>query len=374
MSAMAERVVVVGAGVVGSAAAWRLAQRGADVVLVDRFDAGHDRGASHGTSRIFRHAYRDVRYVRLAAQALQGWNTLQDLAGERLLELTGGVDHGDPVVLQSLRTALEAAALTSELIDPDEAARRWPGLRFDTQVLLHPAAGRVHADRAVAALQRAAAASGASVRHDSRVMAVESTADGVAVSTHDAILQADQVVVAAGAWTSALLADQLGYPLIRTTQEQPAHFALVDGRLGSAWPSFIHHPGARYDGPGIYGLNSPEGVKVGEHGTGPEVDPDRRPGVDTALLGRLTEYVRQWIPGVDAGSARPVSCLYSTTPDHDFVIDRVGNVTVAGGFSGHGFKFGPALGDLVADLVLDGRPAEPVFGLDRFRLAAVGTT
>lgn len=373
-SGVVERVVVVGAGVAGSAAAWRLAERGADVVLVDRFGAGHDRGASHGTSRIFRHAYANLHYVRLAAQALRGWAALAALTGEQVLELTGAIDHGDPAALQPLSDALAAESLASELLDPVEAGRRWPGMRFDTQVLWHPSAGRVHADRAVAALQAAAAASGAQVHRERRVLAIEPDATGVRVQTDAGLLRADQVVVAAGAWTSALVADLLGYPLVRTTQEQPAHFALLDARVGQDWPGFIHHPGAEHGGPEIYGLHSLDGLKVGEHGTGPQVDPDARVGVDPALLDRLVDYVRHWIPGVDARSAAVLSCLYSTTPDHDFVIDRVERVTVAGGFSGHGFKFGPALGDLIADLVLDQRLAAPLFSLDRFRFPAAGTT
>ena len=371
---MTTRVVVVGAGVAGSAAAWRLAERGAEVVLVDRFGAGHDRGASHGSSRILRHAYTNLHYVRLAGQALRGWQTLQGLAGEQLLELTGAVDHGDPAALQPLVDALGSAALTAEVLDPEQASKRWPGLRFDTRVVWHPAAGRVHADRAVAALQTAAAVGGAQVQRERRVLGIDTDGDGARVRTDSGVLEADQVVVAAGAWTSALVQPHLGYPPIRTTQEQPAHFARLLGAQDRDWPSFIHHPGAGYDGPGIYGLNSSEGVKVGEHGTGPEVDPDARVAVDPALFDRLTDYVRHWIPGVDARSGVPISCLYSTTPDHDFVIDRVGRVTVAGGFSGHGFKFGPALGDLVAALVLDEQPANPLFALDRFRIPVRGTT
>lgn len=369
-----ERVVVVGAGVAGSAAAWRLAERGADVVLVDRFGAGHDRGASHGTSRIFRHAYPNLHYVRLAARALRGWTALAQLTGAHVVELTGAVDHGDPAALQPLSDALAAESVGSQLLDPVEAGRRWPGLRFDTQVLWHPSAGRVQADHAVTALQAAAAMSGAHVHRGRRVLGIEPDATGVRVQTDAGLLQADQVVVAAGAWTRALVADHLSYPLVRITQEQPAHFALLDNRLGLDWPSFIHHPGAEHGGPEIYGLHSSEGLKVGEHGTGPPVDPDARVAVDPALVDRLVDYVRHWIPGVDARSAAVLSCLYTTSPDHDFVIDRVERVTVAGGFSGHGFKFGPALGDLVADLVLDQRPAEPLFGLDRFRFPATGTT
>jgi sarcosine oxidase len=228
----------------------------------------------------------------------------------------------------------------------------------------------LHAERAVGALWRAARLSGVEVREGATVRDIRSSASGVVVALDDDILRPDHLVVAAGAWTSGLLPEQLRLPTLRTTQEQPVHFrSLLDLEL---WPSFIHHPGGGLGTPGgIYGLGSVDGIKVGEHGTGPEVDPrnrNRRP--DPAGILRLQEYARSWLPGVDADSADPVTCLYTTTPDHHFVVDRVGPITVAAGFSGHGFKFGPALGDLVADLV-DGRgPAIDPFSLRGHRSAA----
>ena len=194
---------------------------------------------------------------------------------------------------------------------------------------------------------------------------------------------------------------------MRVTEEQPAHFperphvgrpALVhpdavhrdavhpepvhrdavhpdSGESGAGgsrfeWPSFVHYrePGA--DGvasPGVYGLLTPgEGVKVGLHASGPTVDPSNRDRtIDAGRLADLTAYVAEWVPGVDATAPSPISCLYDNTDTEDFVLDRVGPVTVATGFSGHGFKFGPVLGDLLAALALDGTPAPERFRLPR---------
>ncbi len=121
-------------------------------------------------------------------------------------------------------------------------------------------------------------------------------------------------------------------------------------------------------GPGIYGLLSPDGVKIGEHGTGPEVHPDTRNfEPEPAVTARLVEYAAQWLPGVDPATAAPLTCLYTTTPDSNFVVDRVDRITVAAGFSGHGFKFAPAIGELIAALVEGNISTPELFSLSRDR-------
>ncbi|WP_241384660.1 FAD-dependent oxidoreductase [Rhodococcus sp. CH91] len=346
-------VVIVGGGVVGSAAAWRLAARGRRVVLLEQFEQGHHRGASHGSSRIYRQAYAGRFYTALAARALPLWRQLEETTGEHLLELTGAVDHGLSSTVLAKARVLGDLGIAHTVLDPAEAERRWPGIRFDSVVLYHPDAGRLHADRSVAALQQAAVQAGADVRHNTSARAIRETPRGVEVASDTDTIAAGQVVLAAGAWTPAVLDATTGaslrLPALRTTQEQPAHFVpLSDAR----WPSFVHHRGAELVGEGIYGLGSVDGIKIGEHGTGPQVDPDTRSFVaDPDGVRRLVDYARAWLPGVDADSARVDTCLYTTTPDSNFVVDRAGALTVAAGFSGHGFKFAPVIGELVADLV-----------------------
>ncbi|MDM7831668.1 N-methyl-L-tryptophan oxidase [Cellulomonas edaphi] len=364
--------VVVGGGVMGAAAAWQLARRGREVVLLERFGPGHLQGASHGSSRIYRTTYASDDYLDLTQEALGLWRELEAASGSQLLTLTGGVSHGTGRAdLAEIAEAFTARGVPFAWLSPQEAHERWPGLRFDGPVLHESAtAGRLHADRAVAAFQRAAAAHGASVRYDSPARALHERADAVVVDTDDGPLTARSVVVAAGAWTAGLLGAGNGLPPLVVTQEQPAHFRL---RPASApaddWPVFTHQPREPHDYPsGTYGLAVPgEGVKVGFHGVGPVTDPDHRTFTpEPGQLATLRDYVRAWIPGADPDLLEPISCTYTTTPDHDFVLDRRGRVVVAAGFSGHGFKFAPAIGRLLADLATDDEArAAPRFALGR---------
>ncbi|MFE4498701.1 FAD-dependent oxidoreductase [Rhodococcus sp. NPDC056743] len=355
-------VIVIGGGLVGSSAAWRLAARGRRVVQLEQYAPGHKHGASHGTSRIYRQAYDNHLYTGLAASALPLWRELETTTDIGFLELTGAIDHGLPQAVVTKARVLAEAGIKGEILTPAEASDRWPGLRFDTTVLHHPDAGRLHADRAVVALEAGSRFAGADVRHGTRVLTIAEASYGVDVITDSGTLRAQHVVVAAGAWTAELidrsqLGGQVVLPTLRTTQEQPAHFAPLDP--GTAWPSFVHHPGAELSTAGIYGLGSEDGIKIGEHATGPEVTPQTRSYIpDADGEQRLVEYAEAWLPGVDSAQVESLTCLYTSTPDSNFVIDRVGAVTVAAGFSGHGFKFGPALGELVADLV-EGKALSP---------------
>ncbi|WP_083957808.1 FAD-dependent oxidoreductase [Herbidospora mongoliensis] len=362
-------VVVVGGGGMGSAAAWRLAGRGADVVLLERFEPGHVRGASHGASRIFRVSYGEPVYIRLAQEAQELWRELESESGTPLLTIIGSVNHGRTPDLDLLAAAVEAAGLPGGWLTPEEAGERWPGLRYDGKVFFHPASGRLHADHAVAALQERAAALGAVVRHRSPVVSiVVKDDDSVDVITDDDVYHARRVVVAAGAWAEKLLGGLVPLPPLRVTQEQPAHFAPL--RADDEWPSFGHHfdeetLAATGFLSGIYGLATPgEGIKVGFHGTGPVVDPDNRDFLpESRHVRALQDYARAWLPGVDPDAYTSISCTYTTTPTSDFVLDRVGPVVVAAGFSGHGFKFVPAVGRVLADLALTGERPDARFRL-----------
>ena len=367
-------VVVIGGGAMGSAAAWHLAGRGRDVLLLERFAPGHKNGASHGASRNFNQAYSDPVYVAMLAEAAPLWRDLEAESGAALLETTGIVNHGDNPAFDAVHAALGAAGIRSEFLPPDEARRRWQGLRFDTRVLVTPDAGRLNADRSVAALQSAAVARGAEVRHGARVLSLRVLGDDEVrvefeTSGTTSAVVARRVVVSAGAWTSELLAGVASHPALVVTQEQPAHFAVRD--TDAAWPGFNHAPSRGdpdygYWYSAVYGMITPgEGVKAGWHGVGPVVDPDRRTfAAEPVQLAALQRYAREWLPGVDAESFVPISCTYTTTPDENFVLDRVGPVVVGAGFSGHGFKFVPTVGRILADLV-DGVPAPALFSLGR---------
>jgi len=368
-------VVVVGGGAMGSATARALALRGREVLLLERFAPGHKNGASHGASRNFNIAYADPTYVDLLVEALPAWRELERETGSPLLDLVGLVNHGANPGFDDVHAALGRAGFESEFLDPAEASRRWPGIRFDTRVLFTPQGGRVNADAAVSALQSSAASHGATVLHNARV--VELAVRGVdevlvryetETGSHEVL--ARTAVVTAGAWTQKLLGPAVAHPRLVVTQEQPAHFAVRDE--GIAWPSFNHSPtpgDADYDywySP-IYGMLTPgEGVKAGWHGVGPVVDPDARDFLPEAVqLEALRRYAREWLPGVDPDAFAAISCTYTTSPDSNFVLDRVGPIVIGAGFSGHGFKFTPAIGRVLADLVETPGSAPKLFSLAR---------
>jgi sarcosine oxidase len=360
--------VVVGGGAMGSAAAWQLATRGVETVLLERFEPGHRHGASHGASRNFNVAYATDTQVGMIVESERLWRELEAETGQSLLTMTGLVNHGADPGFARISDALGARGIPAEFLPPEEAARRWPGLRFETPVLHTPSAGRLDADRSVAALQRAAADHGADVRHGTRVTSIDVVDDHrVRVATETGDLLAHRVVVAAGAWTAKLIGHVLDLPRLTVTQEQPAHFALLDDAFD--WPGFNHWPGPddAWWHANVYGMHTPgEGIKAGWHRAGPEVDPDARDyRPEPAQLAALQRYVREWIPGADAEASLAISCTYTTTVDAAFVIDSVGPVTVAAGFAGEGFKFTTAVGRMLADLTA-GRPAPEMFSLRRF--------
>jgi sarcosine oxidase len=356
-------VVVVGAGAMGSAAAWWLARRGRSVALVEQFGAGHVRGGSHGSSRIFRLAYPEPDYVRLAQAALPLWRELEDEAGVELLTTTGGVDHGHEASVRAIASALEVCGVKAELGRADDCAQRWPGMRLDGVVLHQPDAGRIHADRTLAALHARAAHHGARLGFDEgRAAVAPRSGEGVTVTTRLGQYRSQIAVLACGPWTPQTLpAGALAgacLPPITVTREQVLHFPRRPGEA-TEWPSFIHHRE-----PWVYGLEAPgEGVKVAEHHTGPVLEsPDGSSfELDPDAQRRVEAYVEAWMPGLEPVAASGTTCLYDTTPTEDFIIDHRDPVVVATGFSGHGFKFTPVVGRLLAELAeaaLDGRQAD----------------
>jgi len=356
--------VVVGGGAMGSATAWHLARRGRQVTLIERFGARHTMGASHGRSRNFNITYADEAYQAMLREAAELWHELEDGSGVSLLDVIGITNHGAGVA-SDLADQLGALGVRASMLSPAEAQERWAGIRFDTRVLHCPDGGRIDAEEAVAALQSESARHGGEVLLDTRVASIEVRADDrVEVATGEEVFVADTVVVTVGAWTANLLGSMVTLPRLVVTQEQPAHFAVSDPT--AVWPSWNHvpepaNPRYGYWYSQTYGTLTPgEGVKAGWHAVGPVTDPDARTfEPEPVQLAALQRYVREWLPGVDADALTPVSCTYTSTDNTDFVLDRVGPIVVGAGFSGHGFKFGPTVGRILADLVEGtARPAE----------------
>jgi sarcosine oxidase len=343
-------VVVIGAGAMGSATAWWLARRGRSVGLIEQFEQGHTRGSSHGASRIFRFAYADPRYVRMVQAALPLWRELEDDAEETLLEITGGVDHGVPALVEPVASAIAACGVAYERLTPAAAQERWPGMRFEGGVVRCPGAGRCLADATVRALQRRAAAMGADVRFSTGPATLTWTDDGVVVRAADDVWAAPAAVVTAGAWLPAVLGSRLPLPPLRVSRERIQHFVPRQGSAlpSSEWPSFIHHRPDAWR----YGLVSPgEGIKVAEHMAGPVTNPaDEPPGeADPVAAERVRRYVVDWLPGLEPEPLHPATCLYTTTPTEEFLLERRGPVVIGSACSGHGFKFTPLVGRILAD-------------------------
>jgi len=345
--------VVIGGGAMGSSTAWWLARRGRSVVLAEQFAAGHVRGSSHGEVRIFRFAYPDVRYVRMAQEALPLWRELEDDAQLSLLEQSGCVDHGPQDALGPIAAALVEADAPHQLLTAAAATDRWPQFHFETPVLFHADGGRVFADRTLAALQSRAATLGADVRFDSPASLVATHEDAVEVHVAGDVIRARRVVVTAGAWVDRTVAPATirpELPPLTITQETVTHFPAVDA--ATRWPSFIHHDaGLRYGLPSLT-----EGIKVGGHHEGDVTDADHRTfRTDQLQVQQLVEYVGRWLPGLLPDPQFGATCLYTTTPDESFVVTRRGPVVVGSACSGHGFKFTPLIGRMLADLVDEDR-------------------
>ncbi len=362
--------IVIGGGAMGSATAWHLARRGREVTLLERYGERHKLGASHGRTRNFNVAYPDPTYQAMLQEAAIWWRALEDESAATLLDLVGQTNHGAGVEVGAAEE-LTALGVEAAMLGVEEAQERWRGIRFDTRVLYLPQAGRVYAEDAVVVLQRRTAARGGEVLLETPVEELRIREDGlVEVVTGPTTYVASTVVVTVGAWTDQLLGTQVALPRLVVTQEQPAHFAITDP--DAVWPSYNHLPAAgdaRYDhwlSP-VYGMLTPgEGVKAGWHGTGPVVDPDARSfEPEPVQLAALQKYAADWLPGVDPRACVPISCTYTTTRDEDFVLDRTGPVVVGAGFSGHGFKFVPTVGRILADLVEGKAPAPALFRLDR---------
>jgi sarcosine oxidase len=367
--------LVIGGGAMGSAAAWSLAQLGHEVLLLERFSPGHVQGASHGATRNFNPAYSEPEYVRLLKRSNVLWDEISSLAGTELLKRTGLVNHGIVAEQHAMHTALSRAGFDSELLGISEAEDRFAGMKFETEVLHVPAGGQINADLTVTSLQQLASSSGAAIKHGQRVTSISVLSeDCVEVSFHNGAseqrIRARHAICTLGAWTQKLLGVAVHLPAIHVTEEHPVHFAATD--LPAAWPGFNHvldpsrDIGSPVFGP-IYGMHTPgEGIKVGWHGSGSVIDPDHRPHqvIDKQIRG-LQQYAERWLPGADPSTFESVSCTYASTEDEHFILDRFGPLTVGAGFSGHGFKFVPAIGEDLAALALGQRSTEAKFSASR---------
>jgi len=336
------QVLVVGAGAVGLATARALARAGRDVAVVEQFRAGHDRGSSHGSSRIFRLAYEEPEWVRLAQEALPLWRELEAETGVELLSLPGSLDSGrDP---RPLCGALERCDASFELLDPPVVERRF-AIRLRGPAVFQPEGGVAWAEQTLAALRE-----GLSVYEETHAVSITTEDEAVSLQTTRGAMEAVAVVVCAGAWARPLLATA-GIELpVKVTRETVTYFALADD---AAVPSVIDWAVPEgWPGVQVYALDAGAGrLKVGLHRGGVDADPDDPGEPDEAATALAAEWVSQVFPLADGGPLGSETCLYTSTVDERFVLERHGRLVVGSACSGHAFKFVPAVGRRLAALV-----------------------
>jgi len=370
-------VIVLGVGGMGSAAAFHLARRGAKVLGLEQFSLGHVQGSSHGESRIIRQAYFEhPDYVPLLLRTYELWHDLERVTGQTLLLPTGLVLSGPPngETIQGAQLAAARHRLRFEELTPTAASSRWPAFHFppDHAVAFEPAAGTLFVEACVQAHIDQARQHGAELRANETVRDWTSDGRSVVVRTDSGEYHARSLVVTAGAWASRCVAD-LGVPL-NVVRKFLAWFPIRNGefRAEAGVPTyFFEFPDGTF-----YGFPSLDGttIKLAEHSGGePVADPLR---VDRAChssdVERLRPFLLAQLPGIDPEPVRHSVCLYTLSPDHHFIVDRHpqwSNVAVACGFSGHGFKFAPVMGEVLADLAQQGSTTLPIGFLRLSRFA-----
>jgi sarcosine oxidase len=368
-------VIVCGLGAMGAAALYELSRRGRRVVGIERFAPGHDRGSSHGATRIIRLAYWEhPSYVPLVRRAFELWRALEAAADRTLLHLTGVAEIGPPdgVLVRGTLASAQMHGLRHEVLAAADVMQRFPAFRLpDNYVgVVQPDGGFLEAEAALETFIALAKDAGAELRTGETVRAIEPRGGGVRVVTDSAEFEAGAAILAAGAWTTSLL-PALKLPL-RATRQAMVWFAPRESELFAPgrFPAFLSESrhGIHYGVP-PFGA----GIKVALHHHRSEVvDPD---GYDRKVSVGDEELIRtalaEFLPAANGARVDAQTCLYTMTPDGDFLIDRVPGapqVIVASPCSGHGFKFAPVIGEILADLATGGATRHDIarFSLARF--------
>ncbi|MGN6362631.1 MAG: N-methyl-L-tryptophan oxidase [Thermomicrobiales bacterium] len=368
--------IVLGLGAMGSATAYHLARRGARVLGLDAFPRGHTQGASHGRSRIIREAYFEApEYVPLVQRAYHLWRELEAESGQALLTLTGGLNLGAPdseLVTGALASARQHQ-LPYEYLTAADVTARFPGFRppEGAVAVYEPNAGILAPEACVGAHLDLAMRYGAVLQFTEPVRHWSADGAGVRVDTAQCTYQAARLVIAAGPWSAAVLAG-LGLPLtvqrivnVHFAPAEPDRFA--PGRC----PIYILSvpEGEYYGFPALPG----QGVKFGRHDTGEVCTPATiRRTVGADEVAALRAVLDRYLPGAGGDALWTLTCMYTNTPDRHFILDRHPaheQVVYGCGFSGHGFKFSSVIGEILADLALDGTTKHPIGFLSAARFA-----
>lgn len=368
---------VIGGGVIGAAAAYHLAGRAAHVHLFDQFDLFHMQGSSHGATRLFRMAYFEhPDYVPLLRRADEGWRALEAAAGETIFHRTGIFlsGPGDGALTAGTLKASEDHGLPIRRLTAHDVRSRFPWFDppADFDMLTEPRAGVLRADRACAAFINGARACGAEISTGAKILGWSARPEGVEIATGEESHVFDRLVVAPGAWAASLLGD-IG------AQVKPLRkflfWAACDDQFaidGAFLPFAIE----RRDGRVFYGVPAvdADGVKMGEHSGGVPLSAPEDDAPAGGARADLAGFLEDLAPGLPHAITKEQTCLYAMSPDGHFIIDvhpDDSRVAFAAGFSGHGFKFAPVIGEALADLTFDG---ETLQEFDFLKLARFGAS
>lgn len=367
--------IVLGLGGFGSAAAYWLSRRaGSEVLGLEQFELGHVRGESQDHSRIIRLSYHTPAYVELAKHAFRAWAQLEKDAGEQIVLKTGGLDFAprvSAIPLTDYSGSMEAAGVPYEALDADEIMRRWPPFRLTDGIhgLFQPESGIALAARGNAAHQRVAREQGATLLERCQVESVRPSRGEIAITAGGVDYRCRRLIVAGGSWSNRVLAPIGAQLPLRVTQEQVTYFATSrpENFQPERFPVWIWLDEPFFYGVPIFGERGP---KAGQHGGGREVTPETRTfEPDHAALGRVQDFLGKYIPSALGPIIYTKSCLYTLTPDGDFVLDAVPghpDILVAIG-GGHGFKFASLIGRTLSELAVDGHTDRDIvpFRIDR---------
>lgn len=371
------KCAVIGAGAAGAAVAYALARRGADVHLFEQFSLFHDRGSSHGPTRLFRTAYFEhPDYVPILQRAEKLWRNLEAECGGALYDKTGVLMAGAPdsELIAGVRKAAADHGLELEALSRAQFSARFPWFSLDEkmEVLLEHDAGYVRADKTIAAFIEQAGKYGAQIHERSAVNAWNEKAGELFLDVNGERYAFDRLVIAPGAYAASLLGD-IGAP-VKPLRKTLFWTAAGDARFHHA-KGFLPFAIQQSDGRFFYGFPAidDDGVKVGEHTGGAAVDnpSDDPPEAREQDRRDVAAFLKQHAPGLPATPGKEQSCLYEMSPDTHFMIDKHPadeRVSFAAGLSGHGFKFAPVIGEALADLATKGETM-PEFGflkLSRF--------
>jgi sarcosine oxidase len=370
--------IVIGVGGMGSAAACELARRGRRVLALEQFDLGHDRGSSHGHTRIIRKAYYEhPDYVPLVCRAFERWYDLEQRQGVHLLTESPclSIGRSDSAMIAGVRASALQHHLPVEHLDAVDLRRRFPAFRFGEEYagVLERSAGFLYVEDGVQAHACEAVRMGATIQDNEPVVSWKADEREVIVETHAGRYTAARLVITAGPWAGQVLARRGTF--LRVMRQIVQWFGTRDDSLfrRDVFPLYIADtPGGHFYG--FPSLNA-NGVKVAQHYGAPEVgspsEIERTASLEDEEIVRA--FLREHLPAVNGPRRRAAVCLYTLTPDRHFVLDvhpDHPNVALAAGFSGHGFKFAPVVGEILADLADTGRTDLPI---DMFRIHRFAT-